>query len=245
MITRDEFTSLRNNQYLEMQKDGEIQQLAIHLLEKGIQFGLPYQTNWFGEPIIQYPQDLFAIQEIIYKTRPDYIIEIGTAWAGSLLFYSTLLTALGGKKVIGVDIFMPDDLIERIKGKGEIATQINLICGSSLDKNVIDEIEAITGKSKKVFIHLDSNHTTDHVLRELEIYSEMVGEGMYILCGDTHVELLKDGAYPNKEYGKGNNPMIAVQQFLKSEAGVKFEIDEQVNGKYLISLNPRGFLRKK
>ena len=228
-----------------MRKDDEIQQLATSLLEMGIEFGLPYQTTWFGEPIIQYPQDLFAIQEIIYKTRPDYIIEIGTAWAGSLLFYSTLLASIGGEKVIGVDVFVPDDLVARIAGKGEIAKCIELICGSSLDKTVVDQILAITGGSQKVFIHLDSNHTTDHVLRELEIYTELVGKGMYILCGDTHVELLKAGAYPNKEYGKGNNPMIAVQKFLTTERGMKFEVDEEVNGKYLITLNPMGFLRRK
>lgn len=245
MISREEFSKERSEQYQEMIHNSEIQALSLEILEKGIPFGLPYQTLWFGEPIIQLPQDLFAIQEIVYETRPDFILEIGTAWAGSLLFYASLLEVLGGKKVIGVDIYIPDDLVLRIENKGDISSRIELISGSSLDEKVLSKIKEIIGDSKKLFVHLDSNHTTAHVLKELEIYSGLLDVGMYILCGDTHVELLSDDAYKNKEYSRGNNPMIALRKFLASTKGSEFEINEFVNGKYLLTLNPSGFLKRK
>ncbi len=245
LVSREEFAARRYEDAIAMRNDSQLQNLYLDLLEKSIPYNLTSQASWMGEPILQLPQDLFAIQELIYETKPDYILEIGTAWAGSLLYYSTLLQQFGGKGVIGVDRFIPSDLRERIHKKGKVSEMISFVEGSSLDKSTVKEITKLTNGSERVFIHLDSNHTASHVYQELCIYSKMLGAGMYILCGDTHVELLRKKSYRDKEYDKGNNPMIGLEKFLKEDLDNIFETDVNINGKYLITLNPRGFIRKR
>jgi len=243
-ISREEFAARRQEDAVGIRNDVILQNLYLNLLEKSIPYNLTSQASWMGEPILQLPQDLFAIQELIYETKPDYVIEIGTAWAGSLLYYSTLLEQFGGKGVIGVDTFIPTDLKERIRQKGKVSELISFVEGSSLEKSTVDEITRLTNGSDRIFIHLDSNHTASHVYQELCIYSKMLGVGMYLLCGDTHVELLPKKSYGDKEYDKGNNPMIGLEKFLNEDRNNIFETDVNINGKYLITLNPSGFIRK-
>ena len=188
MYTREQFENMRLNSAAEMSKDNELQKSAIELLIRADQYNWIHQTNWFGEPILNLPQDMFAIQEIIFKTRPKYIIEIGVAWGGSLLFYSTIMQVLGGEKIIGIDIYIPDDLKQRIGAFGAISDRIAWINGSSIDTSTVDQVKSLLNGHKEVLVLLDSNHTHEHVLEELKLYSPLVGKGNYIVVGDTVIE---------------------------------------------------------
>ena len=126
-------------------KDQQLKQEALNVLVKGDRYRWVHQTNWFGEPILNLPQDMFALQEIIYKTRPKFIIEVGVAWGGALLFYSTLMEVLGGERIIGIDVYMPGDLKERIMSHGKLSDRLSLIEASSIEQDTIDQIKSIIG----------------------------------------------------------------------------------------------------
>ena len=132
-LTKDEFIEELIDLRTKMAADKDLKIDALDVLVRADRYKWVHQTSWFGEPILNIPHDMFALQEIIYKTRPDFIIEVGVAWGGSLLFYSTLMDVLGGKKIIGIDIYIPDDLIKRIESYGRLSARINLIKGSSTD----------------------------------------------------------------------------------------------------------------
>lgn len=214
-------------------------------LETTLKKRIAHQTLWFDEPILQLPQDLFIHQELIYKYKPDYFIEVGVAWSGSLLFYSSIFNIIGGKKIIGIDTFLPDEIIQRIKKFHKLKNKIKLIKGFSTETKVIKSIKSIIGKSKKVIVHLDSDHSEKNVLHELQIYSKLIGKGSYLICGDTHVELFDKNPHGTiKNYYKNNNPMTALKKFLKSNEGKKFRQDLSFQNRYLLTLNPFGVLKK-
>ena len=241
MHTREEFEKMRIEAAKEMAEDKELQQDALDVLVKADKHNWIHQTNWFGEPILQLPQDMFALQEIIYQTRPRYIIELGVAWGGSLLFYATLMKMLGGgKRVIGVDTYIPEDLKRRLYSHAEIMPLITLIDNSSTAPETIAEIKDIVGNSNKVMVILDSYHTHEHVLNELRIYSPMVGKGYYLICGDTIIESIPEQEHRQREWGHGNNPQTALVQFLKEND--RFAIDKTIENKLLLSCNPNGYL---
>jgi len=241
VYTREEFEAMRIAKAGEMAQDNKLQKEALDVLVKADHYNWIHQTTWFGEPILNLPQDMFAFQEIIFNTRPDYIIEIGVAWAGSLLFYSTLMDIVGGKEIIGIDVYIPDDLIDRIRKKGKISDRINWISGSSIDQNIVERVKSIIGDNKNVFVVLDSNHSREHVSKELEIYSHFVGKGNYIVCGDTIIEDLPENVHGSRTWGKGNNPKAALTDFLTKTS--RFEIDRQIENKLLFSCNPGGYLK--
>ena len=223
----------------------QIFKLYKSFLEKTLQNRIAHQTLWFDEPILQLPQDLFIHQELIYKYKPDYFIEVGVAWSGSLLFYSSIFNIIGGKKVIGIDTFLPNEIIQRIKKFRKLNNKIKLIKGLSTEEKVIDAIKLIVGKSKKIIVHLDSDHSEKNVLKELEIYSKLIGKGSYLICGDTHVELFDKNPHGmQKNYFKKNNPMTALNKFLKSKNGKNFKRDLTFQNRYLLTLNPYGILKK-
>lgn len=242
IIERGQFELERAQDLLRMKEDVRIQESALALIGAAVPHRLVYQTSWMGEPILQLPQDLFAIQDILHRTRPKFVIEVGVAWAGSLLFYASILPNFGGVGVIGIDTFIPEDLRNRLAGKGDLAKNIHLIEGSSVEAETLAEIRRLTQGSDELFVHLDSDHTASHVLNELQTYGPMIGKGHYMLCGDTHVELLATDTYTGKAYNRGNNPMIALRQFLDSESGSAFTVDNDVSARYLLSLNPSGYL---
>lgn len=243
MRTRDEFEKLRHQWAEELSKDSAVQAQALDLLVKADRHNWIHQTSWFGEPILQLPQDMFVLQEIIFRTRPEYVIEVGVAWAGSLLFYATLMHALGGKKIIGVDIYIPDDLRARVRAFGALTERVELIQASSIETSTVDKIKSIIGSSRRTLVHLDSNHTHEHVLQELRLYSELVGPGCYLICGDTVVESIPPQTHRPRPWGPGNNPKTALAQFLKEDDG--FTVDPQFQDRYLLSCNTGGYLRRK
>lgn len=241
MYSREEFENLRRQSAQDMAADHKLQEDAIDLLERADQHRWIHQTTWFGEPVLNLPQDLFAIQEIIFKTRPKFVIEVGVAWGGGLLFYSTLMEALGGERVIGIDIYVPPDLKERIGAHGRLSDRISWINNSSIEESTLEEVESILKGSRDVLVILDSNHTHEHVLQELRLFSTLVGKGHYIVCGDTVVEFIPPQEHRPRPWGPGNNPKTALDEFLQEND--RFEIDRELDSKLLFSCNPGGFLR--
>lgn len=241
IYTRDEFNEHLIDSAAKMAADRELQTDAMDVLVRADKHNWIHQTTWLGEPILNIPHDMFALQEIIYKTRPEFIIEIGVAWGGSLLFYSTLMEVLGGKKIIGVDIFVPDDLKQRIGSYGKLSERIEWVVGSSIEESTVQRIRDIVGNSRKVMILLDSYHTHEHVLKELRTYQQFVGKGCYLICGDTIVEHIPAQEHRLRDWGPGNNPMTALKEFLKEND--RFEIDKQLENKLLMTCNPSGYLR--
>lgn len=240
IYTRGEFERMRLKMAKKMATDKTLVKEALRVLIKADHYNWIHQTNWLGEPILQLPQDMFALQEIIFKTKPEYIIESGVAWGGSLLFYATLMEVLGGKKVIGIDIFIPDDLKKRLGEQKKIAQKIILIKGSSVEKSTVEKVKKIIGNSKKNLVVLDSNHSHSHVLKELRIYSQFVGKRYYLVCGDTIIEEIPLQKHRLRKWGPGNNPKTALREFFKENKS--FKIDEQLKNKLLFTCNHDGYL---
>ena len=239
--TRSEFENMRTNSAEKMSKDLSLYKDALDIVVRADRYSWIHQTSWFGEPVLNLSQDMFAIQEIIFQTRPKYIIEIGVAWGGGLLFYSTLMEALGGLKVIGVDIYIPDDLKDRLFSHGKISDRLVLINQSSINLQTVEEIKSIIDPCREVLILLDSFHTHEHVLKELNMYSPLVGKGQYIICGDTIVEDIPVQKHRVRPWGPGNNPKTDLRQFLKEND--RFKIDHGVDKKLLFTNNPDGYLK--
>ena len=241
IYTRAEFQNHLLHSAQEMSEDRELQKDALDLLVRADKYNWIHQTSWMGEPILNIPHDIFALQEIIFKTRPEFIIEVGVAWGGSLLFYSTLMEVLGGGQIIGVDVFVPDDLKVRIGAHGKLSERIEWVVGSSIAEKTINRIESIIGNSRRVMILLDSYHTHDHVLKELKLYQQFVGKDNYLICGDTIVEHIPEQKHRPREWGPGNNPKTALIEFLKTND--RFAIDEKLENKLLFTCNPGGYLK--
>jgi len=241
IITRTEFRNELLDCGEKMALDTKLQKDALDLLARADQHKWIHQTSWLGEPILNIPHDMFALQEIIFQSRPDYIIEVGVAWGGSLLFYSTIMEVLGGKKIIGVDIFVPDDLVKRIGSHGRLSDRIEWVVGSSIEDKTVNKVKEIIGDSRNTMILLDSYHTHDHVFQELQKYSQFVGKGSYLICGDTIVGDIPEQKHRPREWGPGNNPKTAVDEFLKQND--RFEVDTQLENKLLFTCNPGGYLK--
>jgi cephalosporin hydroxylase len=240
MYTRDEFEQVRIKSAADMTADERLHHKALEVLVEADRYSWIHQANWFGEPCLQLPQDMFALQEVIFQSRPRFVIETGVAWGGSLLFYSTLMHALGGERVIGVDIYIPPDLRERLNAFGSLSERITLIEGSSTAPETIARIAEIVGDSGSVLAVLDSDHTETHVLNELEAYSQFVGKGHYLVCSDTVVEDIPPQTHRPRPWGPGNSPQSALTAFLKKQDG--FVSDKRIENKLLFTCNPRGYL---
>lgn len=201
-----------------------------------------YNFSWMGRPIIQYPQDMIAMQEIIWDIKPDLIIETGVAHGGSLIFYASMLELIGKGDVLGIDIDIRQHNREEIE-KHPMFKRINMIQGSSIDDAIVAEVAKHAIGKESVMVLLDSNHTHEHVLQELIKYAPFVTSGSYLVCFDTIVEDLPNDYLPGRAWSKGNNPKTAVWEFLKSNSD--FEIDSTIDNKLLISVGPQGYLKRK
>lgn len=241
IVTKEEFLAINRTAAHAMAADNALQEKARAVFVEADRHRWIHQATWFGEPLLNLPQDMFAIQEIVWRTRPDYIVEVGVAWGGGLLFDATLLDLIGGKKVIGIDIFIPPDLRERLSAHQRLSDRLVLIEGSSTAAETLAEVKRLIGGSDKVLVILDSNHTHEHVLNELRAYSGIVGKGQYIVCGDTIVEYIPEQTHRTRPWGPGNNPATAVKQFL-SETD-RFVVDTAIDERLLFSCNPGGFLQ--
>ena len=200
-----------------------------------------YNFQWMGRPVIQYPQDLLAMQEIIWNTRPDLIIETGIAHGGSLVFYASMLELIGGPgRVVGVDVDIRKHNRVAIEAH-PMFKRISLIEGSSVDSATIEQVREFAGKAQRILVALDSNHTHEHVIQELELYSPFVTAGSYLVVFDTVVEDLPGDIFPDRPWGPGNNPKTAVREFLKTNK--RFRVDDNLTEKLLITVAPEGYLQ--
>jgi cephalosporin hydroxylase len=241
IYTKKLFERILSKNAANMAKDKKLFLLANKVIQESDKYMFIHQTKFFGEPSLNLPEDLFRIQEIIYDIKPDIILEIGVAWGGSTLFFASILENLKKGRIIGLDIYIPDTLKNRIAQKGKISKRIKLIEGSSLSKNIQNEITKLI-KGLKTIIILDSNHTKDHVLNELNFYSKLVSKNSYIICCDTILNFIKPNKLRNREWGPNNNPYTALKQFLKYNKN--FIIDKKINNKILFTCNPSGYLKR-
>jgi cephalosporin hydroxylase len=200
-----------------------------------------YNFSWMGRPIIQYPQDMIAMQEIIWQLKPDLIIETGIAHGGSLIYYASLLELIGKGEVLGIDIDIREHNKKEIEGH-PMFKRIKMIQGSSVDKQLVERVKEHASGKETVLVCLDSNHTHEHVLQELELYAPFVTKGSYIVVFDTIVEDLPNDYLPGRAWSKGDNPKTAVWKFL--ETHTNFEIDSAIDNKLLISVAPEGYLKR-
>ncbi len=241
IITKDEFLRINERAALEMSRDQSLQTKALEVLVEADRHRWIHQNTWMGEPLLNLPQDMFAIQEIIWRTRPEFVIEVGVAWGGGMLFEATLLEMLGGQKVIGIDIFIPDDLRQRLASHGKLSERLALIEGSSTAPETLAQVEALLGGSRKVLVILDSYHTHEHVIGELRAFAPFVEKGQYLICGDTIVEHIPEQVHRPRAWGPGNNPATAIKEFL-SETD-RFVVDEKIDHRLLMSCHPGGYLQ--
>jgi cephalosporin hydroxylase len=216
-----------------------------------------YNFAALGRPIIQYPQDIVAMQELIWEIRPDLIIETGIAHGGSLVLSASMLAMLdicdaieegntinpskSLRRVIGIDIEIRAHNQAAIESH-PMATRIKMIEGSSIAPEIIEQVKQLASGYKRILVCLDSNHTHDHVLAELEAYAPLVTKGSYCVVFDTVVEDLPAEMFPDRPWGPGNNPKTAVWEYLKTHH--EFEIDKSIQHKLLITVAPDGYLKR-
>lgn len=202
-----------------------------------------YNFSWMGRPIIAYPQDMIAMQEIIWDIKPDLIIETGIAHGGSLAYYASLLELIGEDGlVLGIDIDIRK-YNKKLIEEHSMFKRIKMIEGDSTSESIANQVYDIAKSKKTVLVCLDSNHTHDHVLKELKLYANLTSVGSYCVVFDTIVEDLPNDYMPGgRPWNPGNNPKTAVFEFLKSNDN--FEIDKSIDNKLLISVAPDGYLKR-
>lgn len=224
-----------------LKADCDVQALSRIWMREITRHKYAYNFTWLGRPIIQLPQDMVAMQEIIWRVRPELVIETGVAHGGSLIYYASLLELLGGAGlVLGIDVdIRPHNRVEI--EKHPMAKRIRLMQGSSIEESTADEARTLARQCQRVLVILDSNHTHAHVLKELQLYSPLVTDGSYLVVFDTLIEDMPNDLIKNRPWGKGNNPKTAVWEFLKTNR--RFAVDEDIESKLLITVAPHGYLK--
>ena len=231
--------SYKKNQFL--------QETWQNFHEQIVKCNYAYNFFWLGIPIIQEPQDLHALQEIIWEVKPDLIIETGIAWGGSLIFSASMLALLEvcGEiekgQVLGIDIDIRKHNKENILSH-PLSKNITMFEGSSIDETIIQKVKEFAKNKKRIMLCLDSYHTHDHVLAELNAYAPLVSVGSYCMVGDTGIEDLPEGTTSKRPWGKGNNPKTAVWEFLKNNDN--YIVDKIIESKLIITGSPDGFLKR-
>ena len=235
----------RNKRFVDsMSKDPIVKKLSDKWLIACHKYEYSYHFTWLGLPIIQYPQDIIAIQEIIWKVKPDLVIETGIARGGSLLLSASILELIGHGTVLGIDVDIREFNKKNIK-KSHLIKRISMIQGSSTDKKVVNQVKKFAKGKKRILIFLDSDHSFEHVLTELKSYSSLIKKGSYIVVFDTVIEnfptnwFKKNGT--DRSLNKTNNPKTAVKEFLKINK--RFKIDTHIEKKLLVTVAQKGFLK--
>jgi len=252
-----EFINERNKR-IASYSGSDLKQIANEFMRASAIPKYSYNFEWLSRPIIQYPQDMVAMQEIIWAVRPDLIIETGIAHGGSIVFSASMLALLeycdaleNGKflnpcnpnrRVLGIDIDIREHNRLAIKDH-PMSNFISMIEGSSISPEVIEKVHSIAQGYKRILVCLDSMHTHDHVLSELYAYAPLVSPDSYCVVFDTIIEDMPEGFFSDRPWDKGNNPKTAVYDFLKNNNN--FFIDKNIEDKLLITVAPDGFLKCK
>jgi cephalosporin hydroxylase len=224
-----------------MGADTTLRDVARDFIVRGARYRYTYNFSWLGVAVIQHPEDLVAMQELIWRVRPDAIVETGVAHGGSLIFYASMLHLLGGNGiVIGIDVDIRSHNREKIEAH-PLASRIRLVEGSSVEPSTVAEVRRLAGDRTRVIVALDSNHTHAHVLEELRLYSPLVRRDSYLVVFDTIVEHMPAAHYADRPWAPGNSPMTAVREFLRENQ--RFVVDEEYDDKLLVTASPGGYLR--
>ena len=240
-----------------MGRDANVRNQATDFVRDTAKYKYSYNFEWMGRPIIQYPQDMIAMQELIWEIKPDLIIETGIAHGGSLIMNASMLAMLdlcdaiesgdtmdparSKRKVLGIDIDIREHNREAIEAH-PMASRIQMIQGSSIAPEIIAQVKGVAKDYKRILISLDSNHTHEHVLAELEAYAPLTSVGSYCVVFDTIVEDMPEDMFPDRPWGPGDNPKTAVWEYLKTHS--EFEIDKSIQHKLLITVAPDGWLKR-
>lgn len=238
-------------------QDKALQQRSLDWVRDSARQSYSYNFEWFGRPIIQYPQDIVAMQELIWQIKPDLIIETGIAHGGSLIFSASMLAQLdmceaieigttldpknSKRKVLGIDIDIRPHNRESIEAH-PMASRIQMIQGSSIAPEIVEQVRQEAKGYQRILVCLDSNHTHAHVLAELEAYAPLTSVGSYCVVFDTIVEDMPKEMFPDRPWGFGDNPKTAVWEYLKMHP--EFEIDKSIQHKLLITVAPDGYLKR-
>ncbi len=224
-----------------LKADRDVQALSRIWVREIARHKYAYNFTWLGRPAIQFPQDLMALQEILWRIRPGAVVETGVAHGGSLIFHASMLELIGGEGiVVGVDIDIRAHNRVEIE-KHPLARRVRLVQGSSVEAATLDRVREEVGGRHPVVVILDSHHTHEHVLRELELYSPLVTRGSYLVVLDTLIEDLPAALSSGRPWGPGNNPKTAVREFLSRHP--RFVVDEDIEAKLLITAAPGGWLK--
>ena len=237
--------------------DDKLNQLSLKWATHANARKYSYHFEWQGRPIIQYPQDMVAMQELIWSIKPDLIIETGIAHGGSLIFSASMLAQLdicdaieageifdpkvSRRKVLGIDIDIRAHNRAAIEAH-PMASRIKIIQGSSIAPEIIEQVHSFAANYLRVLVCLDSNHTHDHVLAELQAYASLTSKDSYCVVFDTVVEDMPKEMFPDRPWGPGDNPKTAVWEYLKTHP--EFEIDKSIQRKLLITVAPDGYLKR-
>lgn len=256
----EKIENFKKNVDIEIAQQGEnvlFKKLSSSWINESLKTKYSYHFDFFGIPIIQYPQDIVAMQELIWKVKPDLIIETGIAHGGSIIMSASMLAMLDVceaielghtinpkkslRKVIGIDIDIRSHNKEAIE-KHPMSSRVHMIQGSSIDPEIIKIVEQESKNYKCILVTLDSNHTHDHLTKELEAYAPLVSLGSYCVVFDTIIEDVPSELYNDRPWGPGNNPKTAVTNFLNKNDD--FVIDKDIQNKLLITVAPDGYLKK-
>ena len=257
MHPADQFAQERHDRLAGYAQDAAFQTLSRDWLQASMQRQYVYNFDWMGRPIIQYPQDMVAMQELVWRVRPDLIVETGIAHGGSLVLSASLLALLdmsdaieagttldpraSHRKVLGVDIDIRAHNRAAIESH-PMASRITMIQGSSVAPEVVQQVRDLAQDYQRVLVCLDSMHTHDHVLGELDAYAPLVTPGSYCVVFDTFVEDMPPKFFADRPWDVGNNPKTAVKQWLTSHA--EFEVDAEMEQRLQVTVAPHGFLRR-
>lgn len=243
----EQFEMERQERIKNLGKDEEFQKHSSAWLEMSMRKQYVYNFSWMGRPIIQNPIDIMAMQELIWQVQPDIIIETGIAHGGSIIFSASMLeliAASGGNPdgvVVGIDIDIRQHNKDAIL-QHPMAKRIRMIQGSSIAEDVVDQVKKVVKDKKGVMVFLDSNHTYDHVLAELEAYAPLVTKNSYCVVFDTFVEDVPADVFENRPWHPGNSPKTAVHAYLKQHK--EYIIDQDMQNKLQITVAPDGFLKR-
>lgn len=237
-------------------KDRDFLELSNRWIREASRYNYAHNFSWLGRPILQIPQDIYAIQEIVWNVKPDLIIETGIAHGGSLILSASMLALLdyceavksgqkldpqaARRRVLGIDVDIRSHNRAAIEAH-PMTHLIEMLEGSSVAPDIVEQVKAAAKGYKKILVFLDSNHTHKHVLAELEAYAPLTSVGSYCVVWDTGIEDLPVGSCTDRPWGKGNNPKTAVWEFLKTNDC--FEIDKEIECKLLITASSDGFLK--
>lgn len=252
------FAQERDERLRAFARDGVFHALSQSWLRESMQRKYVYDFDWMGRPIIQYPQDMWAVQELIWRVRPDLVIETGIAHGGSLVLSASMLALLdmcdaieagttldpraSARKVLGLDIDIRAHNRMAIE-EHPMSSRIQMIQGSSIAPDIVEQVRHTAEKYSRVLVLLDSMHTHDHVLSELQAYAPLVSSGSYCVVFDTFVDDMPQGFFADRPWDVGNNPKTAVKEFLSHNS--EFTVDESIESKLQITVAPGGYLRRR